>query len=126
VVIRLATPGDAAEVARIAQLEGRRAPAGQVLVAVVADEVLAALPLGEGGSLPRPLADPFRPSAGLVDLLWLRASHLRGERPSAGPKEERLAARLRRLLLRTGGNGQRSPLPSHAPASPGNSSFMIR
>jgi hypothetical protein len=126
VVIRLAGAGDAAEIVRLAHLDGRRVPVGEVLVAVVEDEVLAALPLGDGSSLPRPLADPFRPTSMLVDLLWLRAAHLRGEIPSQGRRRGRLAARIRALLRRPAGRRQPAALPSHAPASPGNSAFMIR
>jgi hypothetical protein len=126
VVIRLAGASDAAEIVRLAQLEGRRVPVGDMLVAVVEDEVLAALPLDDGRSHPRPLADPFRPTSMLVDLLWLRAAHLRGETPSQGRRRGRLAARIRTLLRRPAGPTQPAALPSHAPASPGNSAFMIR
>ena len=91
VVIRLAAPGDAAELLRLAQLDGSRPPSGRVLVAVVEGEILAALPLSDGGKLQRPLADPFRQTAALVEMLWLRASHLRGEPSARKGLLERLA-----------------------------------
>ena len=46
---------------------------------VSADELRAALPL-DGG---RALADPFRPSAHIVELLELRARQLRAEHDEA-------------------------------------------
>jgi hypothetical protein len=126
VIIRLADPGDTVELVRLAQLDGRRIPSGRVLVAVVEGAVLAALPLSEGGKLQRPLADPFRPTAALVELLWLRASHLRGEPPARKGLLERLAGRLRGLRPRAAGEAQPGCLSSHAPASPANSTFLIR
>lgn len=77
--IRLAGPSDAPAIERLAQLEGRRAPSGDVLLALVAGEPLAALPLDAG----RPLADPFRPTERLVRLLALRAEALTAD-PGAG------------------------------------------
>jgi hypothetical protein len=107
IVIRLATPADADDLVRLSQLEGRRVPAGPVLVAVVEGELLAALPLGDGRSLPEPLAEPFRPTATLVDLLWLRAAHLRGE---AAPRRRR-GPRIRSLLRRPLRAGEASSVP---------------
>ena len=67
-MIRYAEDRDAAALERLAQLEGRHLPAGRVLLAEVEGEVLAALPLAGGP----PLADPFRPTASLVELLRTR------------------------------------------------------
>jgi hypothetical protein len=121
VVIRPASVDDEADLIRLAQLERRRVPEGDILVAAVEGELLAALPLGDGSSLPQPLADPFRPTAMLVDLLWLRAAHLRGD-GLPGPRRRRRRGSWMRSLLRR----PRAPLPSHAPASPGNCTMMIR
>ena len=66
-------------------------PAGEVLVAVVADEPWAALALDDG----RVVADPFRPSAVAVELLRLRARHL-----SAATGERRAARHGLRLPRR--------------------------
>jgi hypothetical protein len=125
VLIRLAGPEDNADLIRLAQLEGGRPPVGRVLVAEVEGEVLAALGLGGAGGRPRVLADPFRPTAGLADLLWLRSAHLRGDQALPRPRlSKRLGGRLRGLITGPGG-GSAAP-GARAPASPGNGSFLIR
>jgi hypothetical protein len=73
VVIRPAANGDAQAIARLAELSERRVPAGPVLVAEVETEVVAALPLGER----HVLADLFRPTGDVVQLLELRSEQLR-------------------------------------------------
>lgn len=70
--VRAATQRDSDAVRLLAALEGVRFPTGELLVAQVGDEVLAALPL-DGG---RALADPFRPTGHLVAMLELRARQL--------------------------------------------------
>ena len=84
VTVRFATPDDARELRRLAQLDSGPVPAGEALVAEVDGQLLAALPLGSG----KALADPFRPTAGLVRLLELRESQLRGR----GRRRRRLRA----------------------------------
>jgi hypothetical protein len=71
--IRQADPVDKAAIARLAQLDSADAPRGELLVAESGNEVVAALPV-DGG---RPIADPFRQTAEVVDLLRLRARQLR-------------------------------------------------
>jgi hypothetical protein len=80
VLIRSSHPEDEAALVRLAQLEGRpRLRRFRVLVAEVQGEVLAALPLGGG----EPIADPFRPTASLVEMLKLRAAQLdRAQEPA--------------------------------------------
>jgi hypothetical protein len=73
VTVRLARAVDANAVARLAARDGRRVPVGPTLVAEVGGVVLAARSLEDGGSV----ADPFRPTAHLTELLELRAVHLR-------------------------------------------------
>jgi hypothetical protein len=74
IVIRAAADGDARALRRLAQLEGRwLTSSSRVLVAEVEGEVQAALPL-DGGE---PIADPFRSTASLVEMLRLRAAELR-------------------------------------------------
>jgi hypothetical protein len=73
VTVRLARSGDADAVLRLSELDGRRAPSGSLLVAEVGGAVLAARSLENGASM----ADPFRPTAQLSELLELRANHLR-------------------------------------------------
>jgi hypothetical protein len=73
VLIRSSRLEDEAALVRLAQLEGRPRPRRiRVLVAEVQGEVLAALPIGGGD----PIADPFRPTASLVEMLKLRAAQL--------------------------------------------------
>jgi hypothetical protein len=82
--VRAATLRDGEAVRVLAALEGVGMPKGPVLVAEVGHEVVAALPL-QGG---RALADPFRPSAHLVELLQLRAKQLHAQ--SRTPRLPRL------------------------------------
>src|SRR5215212_8378364 len=65
VVLRRAQRQDANALDRLAALDGVRRPAGELMLAEVEGEILAAVPV-EGG---RAIADPFRPTADLVDLL---------------------------------------------------------
>lgn len=81
VVIRFATQRDDARLARLAALDSGRAPSGETLIAEMAGEIVAALPLRGR----RPLADPFRPTADVVRLLELRAAQLAAaDEPAAG------------------------------------------
>ena len=82
--IRPADLADLAGLDRLAALDSSSPPTGDVLVAEVGGELWAAVSVETGAAI----ADPFRRSGDLVDLLRL---HLRGERRS-----ERHA--LRRLL----------------------------
>jgi hypothetical protein len=70
--IRQATADDAGELARLAALDSRPVPAGDVLLAVVDGAPVAAVEVGTGAVV----ADPFTPTADLVDLLRLRASRM--------------------------------------------------
>ncbi len=65
VTIRIARPSDDQALRRLAELDSRRLPKGEILVAALGDELAAALPL-DGGE---PVADPFLPTGGLVALL---------------------------------------------------------
>jgi hypothetical protein len=73
VTVRRARPGDGPALARLAQLDGRQLDPGPVLVAEVAGRALAARSLTNGAAI----ADPFQPTAHLVELLELRSAHLR-------------------------------------------------
>jgi hypothetical protein len=72
VLIRRAAPGDAWALHRLAELESVPPLAGEVLVAFEGREPLAALSRADG----RIVADPFRATKDLVELLELRASQL--------------------------------------------------
>jgi hypothetical protein len=77
VVVRPSRPQDGIVLDRLAALDGARRPAGELLLAEVDGEVLAAVPV-EGG---RAIADPFRPTADLVEQLHARARVRRGRQP---------------------------------------------
>ena len=82
-VLRPATSADTAELERLAALDSARPLQGEVLLAYAGGEVRAALAVESG----RVVADPFWPSAELVELL----------RAAAGDRPRR---RLRRRLVR--------------------------
>jgi hypothetical protein len=92
VVIRVATAVDVDDLRRLAALDSARALLGTVLVAESDGRIHAALSVDEG----RAIADPFEPSAPLVELLETRASLLRTERRRA-----RRSSRLRLLPARS-------------------------
>jgi hypothetical protein len=73
IAIRRATEADRTAVERLAGLDSSPAPSGDLLLAAVDDEPLAAIELETG----KVVADPFRPTADLVALLSLRANSLR-------------------------------------------------
>jgi hypothetical protein len=67
--IRLATEADNTTLLKLAALDSAPAPLGSVLVADVGGEIVAARAL----SKPRSIADPFRPTADIREMLELRA-----------------------------------------------------
>jgi hypothetical protein len=73
VVIRAARGSDGPALRRLAELDSRPVPAGEVLIAETGDEVVAALSLETGARV----ADPFRRTADVVDLLAYRARKLK-------------------------------------------------
>jgi hypothetical protein len=91
VTFRLSNPGDAAELARLAALDGARPFSGAAVVAESDARLLAALPLGAG----RPIADPFEPTAELIALLELRAEQLRNGHGRRRGLRDRVAGALR-------------------------------
>jgi hypothetical protein len=87
-VIRVATRYDDAPLRDLATLDSARPLAGPVIVAESDGRIDAALSLQDG----RAIADPFRATAGLVEVLRARAARLHG-----APVPKR--TRLRRLGL---------------------------
>ena len=87
--IRQARGTDAVALERLAALDSSHAPAGDVLVAEVGDELWAALSLDDGHAV----ADPLRPSADAILLLGERGRQLRrrARRRSHGRPRLRLA-----------------------------------
>ena len=65
------TEADSDKVRRLALLDDRRPPKGPALLAYSGGELLAAVGLVDG----RAVADPFRPTADIVDLLRFQARH---------------------------------------------------
>jgi hypothetical protein len=63
--LRVARPDDDLAVQRLAQLDSSRPPSGRVLLAVVGSEPVAALAVETGAVV----ADPFRPTADVVEVL---------------------------------------------------------
>jgi hypothetical protein len=90
VTIRWATPGDAGSLSRLSLLDSSSVPVGPTLVAEVAGEIVAALPVAGAPAI----ADPFRPTAAIVALLELRAGQLRAVVEREAP--DRLEASARR------------------------------
>jgi hypothetical protein len=72
--IRLAGTEDAGALALLAALDSSRVPAGPLLLAEVDGDLWAAVAVHGGGAI----ADPFRPSGPLVELLRARARQLVG------------------------------------------------
>jgi hypothetical protein len=78
--IRRSDVTDSGALARLAVLDSSSSFTGDALIAEVGDELWAAVEIDTGSAI----ADPFRPSAVLVDLLRLRVEHMRAD--SAGPR----------------------------------------
>lgn len=89
VVIRMADAGDDIAIQRLAIIDSADAPAGPVALAEVDGEIRAALSLWDGSSI----ADPFFPTADLVELLRDHSRRLRA-------RAERIRAPRRRLVPR--------------------------
>lgn len=89
--IRLSSPEDAGAVRRLSALDSRRPPVEPLLLAEIDGVLHAAVAVADGDAV----ADPFRPTAEIVELLRLRAHGLRGDVPRpTGPTW--LPGRLRR------------------------------
>ena len=74
VVIREATAADSPALARVAQRDSSPLPAGELLVGESDGQLRAAIEVESG----RAIADPFAPTAELIDLLRTRAEQIRG------------------------------------------------
>lgn len=73
VVIRAARGSDGPALRRLAELDSREVPAGDLLIAESDDQLVAALSVNTGERV----ADPFRRTADVVDLLAYRARGLK-------------------------------------------------
>jgi hypothetical protein len=72
VTLRFASPADQSQLARLAELDSATPPAQPVLLAEVNGQLRAALALTDRTLV----ADPFHPTADLIDLLRARARQL--------------------------------------------------
>jgi hypothetical protein len=111
VTIRLAGERDRAAIERLSQLEGRRLD-GALLVAEVGGDVRAALAIHSG----EPIADPFRGTGDLIELLERRRAHLNGGRGS----------RLARIRAALRGRRSHATYPRSAPTVLGNETSLLR
>jgi hypothetical protein len=99
VLIRAARGSDGPALARIAALDSATVPAGELLVAEADGALVAARSLGTGAMI----ADPFRPTADVLELLAVRAASMAADAP-AGPIRglaERLGLRAARVVSHT-------------------------
>jgi hypothetical protein len=87
VTIRRATEADQPALERLAVLDSARLPSGATLIAEAGGEQQAAIEVATGATI----ADPFRPTAHLIELLELRAAELR--RRADSPRRARLGLR---------------------------------
>jgi hypothetical protein len=94
VTLRCAEVRDGPALARLAELDSAAPPAPPVLVADLEGELLAAISLADGAVV----ANPFQPTAALVELLLARERQLR----TGGRLRARARRRIRRLLPATG------------------------
>ena len=76
-VLRRAAAEDAPALARLARLDSAPRPRGEMLVAEVEDQIVAAVPLDGGPAI----ADPFRPTVDIVEILRARAELLAPRAP---------------------------------------------
>jgi hypothetical protein len=72
VAIRLARPDDSYAIMRVAALDGRKIPAGRVLVAEADGEIIAALSVTDGSKA----ADPFSWTSDVMALMEMRAEQI--------------------------------------------------
>jgi hypothetical protein len=87
--IRRADAADAGAVARLAALDSASPPTGEILLGELGGELWAAVEVDSGATI----ADPFRPSAAVAELLRKHAATSRREARRGLPVAERLAPR---------------------------------
>ena len=87
--IRRAAARDLAAVADLAALDSSSPPTGEVLLAEVGSELWAAIEVESGAAI----ADPFRPSGDVVELLRFRAQRARRESATERRSVSRLLPR---------------------------------
>ena len=93
VTLRFGSAADDGTLARLSALDSSEPPARPVLVAEVNGQLRAALGLSDGTAV----ADPFHPSADLIDLLCARARQLDPNRRMRPPGRLAWWSRVRAL-----------------------------
>src|SRR3954453_6737605 len=88
IALRPAAAAEAAAVRRLAYLDSQRPLRGEVLLALQDAIPVAAVSLADG----RVVADPFRKTADLVEILRMRAEALTTSRAPLLPRARRLRA----------------------------------
>ena len=99
ITVRPATYADSRALLRLAALDSARVPDGRLVVAEIAGELVAAVPVAGG----RAIADPFHRTAALVEMLELRAAQIRATQdvlPSGLAERIRGALTITRALPR--------------------------
>ncbi len=96
IVIRPATDADIGAITQLAILDSREPLTGPALIAEVDGVARAALDTSDGSVA----ADPFAPTAELVELLRLHARSLRSARPANGSLRGRVASFMRPVSVR--------------------------
>jgi hypothetical protein len=91
ITVRYSVASDLSELARLAALDSATPPRGPALIAEADSRMLAALPLGSG----RPIADPFEPTAEILELLRLRAEQVQAVEPNRWRDRARSLLRAR-------------------------------
>jgi hypothetical protein len=94
ITIRYSADEDRDRILELAELDGRHAPAGQVLLAEVDGRLWAAVGVADGVAV----ADPFEPTGEIVRLLRLRVEQEHGRPHDRG----RLLGRLMPIRQRAG------------------------
>lgn len=89
ITVRLADHTDTRALLQLAALDSAQVPAGALVIAESDGELVAAVPV-EGG---RPIADPFRGTVLLLEMLELRAAQIR----SSNERPQGIADRVRSL-----------------------------
>lgn len=92
--VRLATPDDHLSLRRVAELDSATVPPPPLLIGEIDERPVAALSLSTGAAI----ADPFHPTAEIVQLLRMRARSLQ----RCAPANRRLRLPSRRGLARLG------------------------
>jgi hypothetical protein len=92
ITIRHSSAADELALRELAELDGRPAPSGPVLLAEIDGRLAAAVAVENGAAV----ADPFQRTASLVELLQAQAKRERAALPARRTFRSRLAARASR------------------------------